>query len=616
MNGGSHLGGRGVVAISSILHPPLQTSPSIKRYWLMAEEPTSASLSDGLQPGHDIFCTPQNDAVPASSLYSELDVAQQEIRLVKLWPGTEDDVIECTLLSGRPLLDLKGRYTAPSYCAGSAKNTESIVLNDMPFNVFANLAHALKEVRNFWKATYGGRECLLWIDQISINQYDINERSHQVRFMREIYEYAEQVLVCLSTEKADPKGMDWSIKVARDVRPRGFDEIPRGERRIVTSDSHDDLDDKQRADIIDYDHQSLIADHVIKHTRSVDWIEEWLASYEVIEAPWFTRAWVLQEFIVAANVYFMYSGVFASWRTVLPVWRAIYSTWRFRVNQAIGMMTEDRHLSGLPERRHPRRLWVDTERGDLRVGMVEAIFTINSKVQSRQNQDLKELLAHSRNRHTSDPRDKIFAYIGLADPAYDIVPNYSHPVDQVLIDTTIRIIETENSLDILWHAAASATQHTTGLPSWVVDWRCKQDRRSPAAKPYDNVLKKSEANISFHTIRMARGISQALQVDGVFIARLDEDSSNIAWGRYYSYSCAGEIWGTCSRPSRRGDEMWVLRGCNFPLILRFQEEQAYTLVSAARCTNYCSGPPELMSLEDLLRQNEEKQGGWRSIYII
>jgi len=50
-----------------------------------------------------------------------------------------------------------------------------------------------------------------------------------------------------------------------------------------------------------------------------------------------------------------------------------------------------------------------------------------------------------------------------------------------------------------------------------------------------------------------------------------------------------------------------------PLILRFQEEHAYTLVSAV---DYGRASPECPSLESLVRHNEEKQGGWRSMYII
>jgi len=589
----------------------------VKRYYIMADGPTVSLQSDGLQPGHDIFCTPNNDAFHASSLYSELDVAQQEVRLVKLWPGTGDDVIECTLLPGAPLLDLKGRYTAPSYCAGSAKNTEPIVLNGTAFNVFANLAHALREVRQFWSTTYGDRECLLWVDQISINQYDIDERSSQVRFMREIYQYAEQVLVCLSTGKADPQGMNWSIKIARDVRPRGFDEIPidditRAKRGTGISASNDDMDDKQRAEMIDNNHQSLIADYVCENLGNLEFMKGWSASFEIFEAPWLTRAWVLQEFIVAADVYFMYSGVFASWQAILPVWRAIYSTFRLRILQTAGGFR--RQLPRISEQRDRHRLG-NTQQGGLMVSMEEAIFTIDSKAHSLQNQDFKELLSHSRNRDTSDPRDKIFAYIGLINPAYGIVPNYSHPIDQVLINTTIKIIETENSLDILWHAAASEIQHTTNLPSWVADWRCKQDPLA-SEKLYDNALKQTEANASFHTVETARGTLQALEVDGVLIDRLDKGSERLRSDERLYISCKSFVL-SCSHSSHKDDEIWVLRGCRSPLILRPQDKYGYILVSVASYWQSCSTDPcgEIWIMERA-QDKREKQGGWRSISII
>ena len=244
----------------------------------MAGDPKVPLQSDGLQPGHDIFCTPNNDAFHASSLYSELDVAQQEIRLVKLWPGSGDDVIECTLLPGAPLLDLKGRYTAPSYCAGSAKNTESIVLNGTTFNVFANLAHALREVRQFWSTTYGDRECLLWVDQISINQYDINERSSQVRFMREIYQYAEQVVVCLSTRRSNPKGMSWLIELAKDIRPREWDEIPEAERRHAIRSNRIHKFNLELATLVEGDHQYRIVDHISRNVRNATFRQGWFAS--------------------------------------------------------------------------------------------------------------------------------------------------------------------------------------------------------------------------------------------------------------------------------------------------------------------------------------------------
>jgi len=580
----------------------------------MADGPTVSLQSDGLQPGHDIFCTPNNDAFHASSLYSELDVAQQEIRLVKLWPGSGDDAIECTLLPGAPLLDLKGRYTAPSYCAGSAKNTEPIVLNGTTFNVFANLAHALREVRQFWSTTYGDRECLLWIDQISINQYDINERSSQVRSMREIYQYAEQVLVCLSTQRCDPRGMSWLVGLARDVRPRGFDEFPEAERRYMIRSNRNDWINPELATLFDGDHTFRIVDHIRENIRNATFRKGLLASCEVLEAPWFTRAWVFQEFIVAANVHFLYSGVHASWQTLLPVWTAICMDHNRGFHKIIFETIDDEGVrSYLPE-------WAESSElfglllGDAPKAALKGLESlIRIKAQWCEKHDLLELLAHSRDRNSSDPRDKVYACIGLASPAYEIVPNYSHSTDRVLIDTSMKIIEAEDSLDILWHAAASEPRHDSTLPSWVADWRTRQVDRHPPISLYPE-LKKSEANVSFHILETRHGTSQALQVDGVMIDMLDSDSRNSRRKGCFYTSVKG-FTGGCSRESRQDDEIWVLRGCRSPLILRSQERFGYKLVSAATYTHQF--PMKVnMSLEMMMEREKKQQEGWRTISLI
>jgi hypothetical protein len=106
VNGRSHVSG-GVVAFCSTLHPSHQLRRRLEHHQAKVEELVVPLQCDGLQPGHDIFCTPHNDALHATTLYSRLDATQQEIRLVKLWPGTRDDFIEFTLLPGAPLLNLK-----------------------------------------------------------------------------------------------------------------------------------------------------------------------------------------------------------------------------------------------------------------------------------------------------------------------------------------------------------------------------------------------------------------------------------------------------------------------------------------------------------------------------
>jgi hypothetical protein len=51
---------------------------------------------------------------------------------------------------------------------------------------------------------------------------------------------------------------------------------------------------------------------------------------------------------------------------------------------------------------------------------------------------------------TSDPRDRIYAFLGLnRDPRILLEPNYAVGLTQTLIETTIAIIRGTNSLDIL-----------------------------------------------------------------------------------------------------------------------------------------------------------------------
>jgi hypothetical protein len=54
--------------------------------------------------------------------------------------------------------------------------------------------------------------------------------------------------------------------------------------------------------------------------------------------------------------------------------------------------------------------------------------------------DLRDLLAHSRHCKSSDARDRVFAFAGLGDPGYGIVPDYSaqNSKAQVFTDTTRR----------------------------------------------------------------------------------------------------------------------------------------------------------------------------------
>jgi hypothetical protein len=140
----------------------------------------------------------------------------------KASPGSPGGRFPAGLICGElldcvPLTTVTGRYSALSYCAGSARDTTPIMIDGLLFNAFANLEHALSclSTASVTASKVGTDHLLLWTDQVCINQPDNEEKSHQVAFMREIYGLARQVYVVLSTAstlqhlvKGPPKHLD------------------------------------------------------------------------------------------------------------------------------------------------------------------------------------------------------------------------------------------------------------------------------------------------------------------------------------------------------------------------------------------------------------------------
>jgi hypothetical protein len=569
------------------------------------------TYADGLQPGHDIFCTPDNTSFYATKPYLELDSAQQVIRLVKVWPDTGSGLIECTLLKETPLLDSKGHYTALSYCAGDVNDTDTILLNGTRFNVFANLRYALEEVRRFWSKTYDDRECLVWVDQISINQSDIRERSHQVRFMREIYQYAEQVLVCLSTKNINPGAMDWLLRLAEDV-PFG-------------SDISDGNEEEFREDRW---HWYRLRRHMWASILDEKFVTGWLAFYDLVDAPWWNRSWIFQEFIVASKVHFMYCGEYAAWEALFPIWRSICSLNRPLMDLTHFLIFNPDFRLGGPEDLNLCRIIERVERGKSQAAVDTLRFVIDSKASWSGMMDLKRLLAHSRYCNTTDPRDKVFAYIGLADPAYGILPDYSHSTARVLTDTTVKIIQVEDSLDILYYAAASLPRQDTLLPSWVIDCACAELSNETRNGHYATELRykytglaRQKANASFHTLETSEGCLLSLQVRGAFIDKLTAKEILVfdGAGQYAPSACFISPKGfnlSCSTLIRPDDEMWIIDGCGIPLILRTQHEYGYSLVSAATILMKGDHKSNQDIYIRLLQLAKIQHGGWQNISII
>ncbi|ORY13702.1 heterokaryon incompatibility protein-domain-containing protein, partial [Clohesyomyces aquaticus] len=219
-------------------HTKLQTL--ISRYKDLLELATSKASSSGNLPSLKNINDPLAQTGMPLPPYDEvtLTTGPEDIRLLQLLPGTYDEPIVCNLFQIDSLTLYE--YEALSYVWGPNENPSVIYVNDWQLAVTKNLEMALRSLRD------ENNSRILWIDAICIDQTSILEKTEQVGRMGDIYKAAKKVLVFLGPESE-------------------------------TSDSVFQFFEKHHLPIVQ-------------------------AFVELLFRPWFSRIWVRQEYIRAAEV--------------------------------------------------------------------------------------------------------------------------------------------------------------------------------------------------------------------------------------------------------------------------------------------------------------------------
>jgi len=97
-----------------------------------------------------------------------------------------------------------------------------------------------------------------------------------------------------------------------------------------------------------------------------------------------------------------------------------------------------------------------------------------------------DLLFELRQRSATDPRDKIFACLGLVNDTsneLDIVPDYQSPTEHVYINAARAIVTCSGNLDLLGVCSVNQRKGSVlELPSWVPDWSIKGSIALPLGK--------------------------------------------------------------------------------------------------------------------------------------
>jgi hypothetical protein len=311
-------------------------------------------------------------------------------RLLDLHPGDEGDRIKCTLRQAIRTTNVRwGRmcYSALSYTWGNEPAVIPITVNESTFFVTLNLATALQGLRN--SPEFGGKRTL-WIDAICINQGDVNERNHQVAQMQEIYSGAQEVIVWLGPA-------DSTIELAMSFIRELCEHL--SEHKIFFEDN---------VDLMDYTLASL--DHALQKVTTNLYQQKWCAVVEMLLKPWWTRVWVIQELASARRAILQCGKLNLSWAKMALAIEILLS-WH-------------PSLTGM---KLLRDLYLTEERAIIRAA---SISTVRTSFRLKKNVGFEELIDLSQLSQCKDPRDKVYALLGLTPPDVKkiIQPDYNRPI--------------------------------------------------------------------------------------------------------------------------------------------------------------------------------------------
>ena len=326
--------------------------------------------------------------------------------------------------------------------------------------------------------------CYFWVDALCINQSDIDERNDQVQLMRRIYKQADSVMIWLG-------GLDFN----------SYGNLKRSMQAIAAV-AMDNVVEKARG--------LLITDRESYGALNMPYIsvDQWMTIYELLNRAWFTRAWVIQEAVYSQRALMLCGrwgfpiGLFARVTSFLRQTRWIYqlvdlaapriqklfpdST--FRVSQSCLSYYEREKL----ETAEQVQLYQAKRTNSVDYFILERIMDMREALGIRDNHfvkvkgistlpPLKNILSWFQNTESSEPKDKIYAFLGLAKeflveiPSNKplqgmIIPNYRETIQNVYIEAAIFILLNDKDIGLLSLRQDATSTKVKDLPSWVPDF--------------------------------------------------------------------------------------------------------------------------------------------------
>ncbi|KAG6368461.1 hypothetical protein INS49_002668 [Diaporthe citri] len=418
----------------------------------------------------------------------------ENIRILHLLPGKRDDPIRTRLQScsvGNP-----PSYEAVSYAWGSKLDNAVIIVCeggvDYHVEIPRSLHGALKQLR------HDSNPRLIWADAICINQTDDEEKSCQVRLMRQIYQKATRVVIWL--------GDDYEAGCGASTLFGVISQMNHGESLAMPPPEDHDF---------------------------------WIAFGQLYRSPWLSRLWCLQEAVLAPSAQAMLGEHSTPWKHIGFAATCISDvpaqTFQYDDSALLGVHNACL-IYGLSHSNESRQL----------VSFLQLLTLTRPFVASDSRDKIYGILGIPTT--DSDP--------DAGEPF--LQPDYTKTLSEVYIDCSLAIIRKTQSLRLLSYvqhgqlprrvadvpALIAADETLVKVPSWVPRWHQYFSR---TLAPQEEEPKTFEASASMKThsvpktdVRGLELIAYGARVTRVkTVSRIIDASKTL---RHTSAKTANKLW--------------------------------------------------------------------------
>ncbi|KAI1160219.1 heterokaryon incompatibility protein-domain-containing protein [Nemania serpens] len=376
------------------------------------------------------------------SPYSPID-GKNHLRVLLLEPAENRDADLIGSLQHTTLREqdeeLIEPYTAISYVWGNPTPVDKILLDGHEIGITESLGAALRGIRD---ATRAHR---VWADAICINQRNVEERNQQVAIMGQIYSFANNTIIYLGPLESH------SELVLRAVQ-----------EAAVYQDSYtSDMTDARPLEIppdAPYDIETVVSE----------------AENGLLFRPWFRRIWVLQELVLSRKPWVQCGTKRVRWRD--------FCRFLITLLESCRSEAELKNEAGSGSRYHVKSMnGIRAEYIKYRVHPPHHSAESDVEAAVRERFSLAEILKMRIGCRMADPRDAIFAHLGIISDRDRVLKfvklDYSQTIRE-LLTAAARSIDQEGNLKRLLEGITPSHPLRSILPSWVPDWRIDVSQES------------------------------------------------------------------------------------------------------------------------------------------